>query len=70
MANGTNKGGKQRHADTPIRTTTCIVCGEEVTNRKSRAHSRGGRYCKHHGDDMSVLCVMSYRKKKGELNAA
>lgn len=64
MAKGTNKGGARRHDSKTIRTTTCIVCGNEVTYRKSRQHQRGGRYCKTHGDDVSVLQVISYRKRK------
>jgi len=67
---GTTKGGKQRNESTTIRISHCIVCGNEVTNRKSRQHSRGGRYCKIHGNDQSVLMVITYQNKHKQNIAA
>ena len=64
MANGTNKGGKQRHEDKGIRATNCIVCGESVTYRKSKAHPRGGRYCKRHNTTPDAVTYLLTKIKK------
>jgi len=41
----------------------CPICGTMNTKRKSFA-VRGGRFCKKHGDETSVIMVMDHRKKR------
>lgn len=54
MANGTNKGGKQRHEDTILPTFTCVICGEEVSKRKSLA-VLDGRACRSHKRELAMI---------------
>jgi len=64
MANGTNKGGAQRGEAVAIRTTTCSICGEQVTNRKSFAVS-GSRVCKSHSFSAQQVALWDAQKRMG-----
>ena len=64
MANGTNKGGAIRGDKVEIKTTTCAICCDQVSNRKSFAVANG-RVCKSHSFSAQQKGLWEAQKRMG-----
>ena len=65
MSMNTNRGGAMRGEAKGIRTTTCMICGEQVSNRKSVA-VQDGRICKAHPEAAKVVALNAARMRSGQ----
>ena len=64
MANGTNKGGAIRGEAVEIKTTSCAICCESVSFRKS-FQVANGRVCKSHSFSTQQQALWEAQKRMG-----